>query len=130
VVADLDVHADDFARSVPRAYTTRTSSTSSVHSYRHRLRPRARRPPLRRDGGEARRSAGHLRATVVIESGSDGVGGWDVAGDRPKFTGPYRHELLPTVGHNVPQEARRRSPRPSSASSFEKDATDCRRPRS
>jgi pimeloyl-ACP methyl ester carboxylesterase len=43
--------------------------------------------------------------TVVIESGSDGVLGPSAAEDRALFTGPYRHVLLPAVGHNVPQEA-------------------------
>ncbi len=43
--------------------------------------------------------------TVVLEGGADGLGGPSATDDREYFTGPYQHQLLPGVGHNVPQEA-------------------------
>lgn len=75
-----------------------------IHSYRHRFGladgdPRyqgledliAEAPPI-------------TVPTVVLESGSDGVGGPSAADDREHFTGPYEHRLLPEAGHNVPQQ--------------------------
>lgn len=95
---------DDFARSAPSLHNSDFVDVV-VHSYRHRygLVP----GDARYDETEARIAARPAISvpTVVLESGSDGVGGRDVASDRPRFTGPYRHELLPIVGHNVPQEA-------------------------
>ena len=76
-----------------------------IHSYRHRYGlvpgdPRyqpledllAAQPPI-------------TVPTVVLESGAAGVGGPLSAADRAHFTGPYEHQLLPGIGHNVPQEA-------------------------
>lgn len=75
-----------------------------IHSYRHRFGlvpgdPRydtlealiAAQPPI-------------TVPTIVLESGSDGVGGPLDPTERQLFTGPYEQRLLPGSGHNVPQE--------------------------
>ncbi|WP_433673743.1 alpha/beta fold hydrolase [Microbacterium gorillae] len=75
-----------------------------IHSYRHRFGLVDGDP--RYDRLE-RRLAEQPRIgvpTIVIESGSDGVGGGSAADDRDFFTGEYEHRLLPNAGHNVPQE--------------------------
>ncbi|WP_018352799.1 alpha/beta fold hydrolase [Longispora albida] len=76
-----------------------------IHSYRHRH--------LLADGDPQYQALEDLIATqppitvptVVIEAGSDGVGGPIPSDDRDNFTGPYRHLRIPSAGHNVPQEA-------------------------
>jgi pimeloyl-ACP methyl ester carboxylesterase len=77
-----------------------------IHSYRHRFGLVAGDPQY--DVLEARIAEQPVITvpTVVLECGSDGVGGGSAAEeDRAKFTGPYQHRLLPEIGHNVPQEA-------------------------
>jgi pimeloyl-ACP methyl ester carboxylesterase len=79
-----------------------------IHSYRHRFGLVAGDPQY--DELEARIAEQPVISvpTVVLESGSDGVGGPSGADDpeeRAMFTGPYQHRMLPGIGHNVPQEA-------------------------
>ncbi len=79
-----------------------------IHSYRHRFALVAGDPQY--DELEARIAEQPAISvpTVVLESGSDGVGGPSGADDpeeRAMFTGPYQHRLLAEIGHNVPQEA-------------------------
>ncbi len=94
-----------------------------LRAYRRGLRqPRFRRyrdpllsPPLRsgpgrsglcRDRAPARRSATHPRATTVLAGADDGVTAvQDEAGVAQHFSGPFRYEVLPGCGHNIPQEA-------------------------
>jgi pimeloyl-ACP methyl ester carboxylesterase len=76
-----------------------------IHSYRHRFGLVAGDPQY--DALEAQIAEQPVITvpTVVIQCGSDGVGGPSAAEDRAQFTGPYQHRLLPEIGHNVPQEA-------------------------
>jgi pimeloyl-ACP methyl ester carboxylesterase len=76
-----------------------------IHSYRHRYALVAGDP--RYDATEARLAAQPpiTVPTVMLESGADGVGGPPGGEDRDHFTGDYRYELVPGVGHNLPQEA-------------------------
>jgi len=76
-----------------------------VHSYRHRYGLVDGDPRYQPLEGLIARQPPISVATVVLESGGDGVGGPSAAADREAFTGPYSHRLLPGVGHNVPQEA-------------------------
>jgi pimeloyl-ACP methyl ester carboxylesterase len=44
--------------------------------------------------------------TVAMDGGGDGVIPRDgCAGHERFFTGPYRRQVVPSVGHNLPQEA-------------------------
>jgi pimeloyl-ACP methyl ester carboxylesterase len=76
-----------------------------IHSYRHRFGLVAGDPQY--DGIEAQLAEQPVITvpTVVFQSGADGLDGPSAAEDRDQFTGPYRHQLLPGIGHNVPQEA-------------------------
>ena len=76
-----------------------------IHSYRHRYALVAGDP--RYDATEARLAAlpPIVVPTVMLEGGADGVGGPPGGEDREHFTGDYRYELVPGVGHNLPQEA-------------------------
>jgi len=76
-----------------------------IHSYRHRYALVAGDP--RYAALEERITAQPPIAvpTVMLECGADGVGGPVGGEDRAHFTGEYRYELVPGVGHNLPQEA-------------------------
>jgi pimeloyl-ACP methyl ester carboxylesterase len=76
-----------------------------IHSYRHRFGLAAGDDRYESIEAFLAESPPITVPTVVIESGSDGVLGPSAAEDRALFSGPYRHVLLPDVGHNVPQEA-------------------------
>ncbi len=77
-----------------------------IHSYRHRY---ALVPGDRRVEGIEAQLAARPRITVptvAMDGTGDGVmdpGG--SAGHDRFFTGPYRLEVIPSVGHNLPQEA-------------------------
>ena len=75
-----------------------------IHSYEHRFGLVSGDP--RYDDLEQRLASDPAITvpSVVLESRADGVAGPSAAGDRDFFTGPYDHRLLPTAGHNVPQE--------------------------
>lgn len=77
-----------------------------IHSYRHRF------GLVPGDGEveeiEARLAERPLIAvpTVAMDGGGDGVIPRDgCAGHERFFTGPYRRQVVPSVGHNLPQEA-------------------------
>ena len=75
-----------------------------IHSYRHRYGLEAGDP--RYDQLE-RRLAENPRIgvpTVVLEGGAAGVASVRAAEYRDFFTGPYEHHMLPSIGHNLPQE--------------------------
>lgn len=77
-----------------------------IHSYRHRFglipgdpafdpleEALAARPPI-------------TVPSVVLQGADDGVGPPPaIDEDAPHFTGPYRRQIVPGVGHNFPQEA-------------------------
>ena len=79
-----------------------------IHSYRHRFALVAGDPAVEEI---ERRLAARPRIavpTVAMDGGGDGVAAAGSAGSGARFfTGPYRHELVPLVGHNLPQEAPR-----------------------
>lgn len=76
-----------------------------IHSYRHRYGLVAGDPRYQSLEDLLAAQPPITVPTVVCESGADGVGGPLDAADREHFTGPYEHQLLPGIGHNVPQEA-------------------------
>ncbi len=76
-----------------------------IHSYRHRYGLVAGDPRYQPLEDLLATAPPITVPTVVLESGADGVGGPLDPADREHFTGPYEHQLLPGIGHNVPQEA-------------------------
>lgn len=76
-----------------------------IHSYRHRYGLVAGDPRYQSLEDLLATAPPITVPTVVLESGADGVGGPLDPADREHFTGPYEHQLLPGIGHNVPQEA-------------------------
>ena len=77
-----------------------------IHNYRWRLRVADGEPGY--DHDEERLSELPVIEVPAITIGSDFDGpAADGASYRAKFAGPYAHETLPGIGHNVPQEAPR-----------------------
>ncbi len=79
-----------------------------IHSYRHRYGLVAGEPGVA--DIEARLAERPLIAvpTVAMDGGGDGVmAPTGCAGHERFFTGPYRRQVIPLVGHNLPQEAPR-----------------------
>lgn len=77
-----------------------------IQSYRHRYGYAPGDPALA--GIEARLAAQPPISvpTINLHGGNDGVGPAPQADNNAKyFTGVYERRLLPSVGHNVPQEA-------------------------
>ena len=77
-----------------------------IHSYRHRYGAIAGDPAV----GDIERQLAALPSitvpTIVLHGDADGVAPVDgSAGDHPRFTGAYERQILPKIGHNVPQEA-------------------------
>ena len=78
----------------------------TIHSYRHRYGNAAGDPAL--DELERRLAAKPKIAvpTIALQGDADGVLPPEVSErHRPSFTGPYQYRVLPTIGHNPPQEA-------------------------
>jgi pimeloyl-ACP methyl ester carboxylesterase len=77
-----------------------------VHSYRHRFGLAPGDPAV---AEIERRLAAQPPITVptkVLHGGADGVGPPEESeGDAVHFTGPYARQVLPGIGHDVPQEA-------------------------
>jgi pimeloyl-ACP methyl ester carboxylesterase len=86
------LHNPDFVDVVIHSYRHRYGLAAGAEGYQEIEQALAASPPI-------------SVPTVVLESDSDGVPGPSAMRDREFFTGPYRHEMLPGVGHNVPQEA-------------------------
>ena len=77
-----------------------------IHSYRHRYALVPGDPEV--EDIEARLANRVLITvpTVAMDGGDDGViSPQGCAGHERFFTGPYRREVIPSVGHNLPQEA-------------------------
>jgi len=76
-----------------------------IHSYRHRFGLVSGDPQYQTIEDLIADEPTISVPTVVLAGAADGLGGPSAADDREYFTGPYQHQLLPGVGHNVPQEA-------------------------
>lgn len=76
-----------------------------IHSYRHRYALVAGDPRYEALEGRIAAQPPIVVPTVALEGADDGVGGPIAGEDRAHFTGAYRYELVPGVGHNLPQEA-------------------------
>jgi pimeloyl-ACP methyl ester carboxylesterase len=77
-----------------------------IHSYRHRFRAAAGDPAL--EPIEARLAAQPpiTVPTIVLHGAADGVDPpVNSEADAPRFTGPYRREVVPVAGHFLPREA-------------------------
>ncbi|MEN3162512.1 alpha/beta hydrolase [Tistrella mobilis] len=102
---DWDFDDATFARTAP-AFDNPDFVEVVIHSYRHRYGLVAGDPA---HAAIEQRLAAQPPITVpaiVLQGASDGVDppeGRD--GDRRQFQGPWSYEVLPGIGHNIPQEA-------------------------
>ncbi len=81
-----------------------------VHSYRHRYALASGDPALAATERALEAQPSIAVPTVSLDGAADGViPEHDRVHERTpgeeRFTGPFRHEVLPGVGHNIPQEA-------------------------
>ncbi len=97
---------DLFAQTAPSLYNPDFVDVV-VHSYRHRFGLVPGDPALELLELRLAAQPSIPVPTVVLQGLENGVHPTDPAHDAaaPHFTGPYRRELLPDVGHNLPQEA-------------------------
>jgi len=80
-----------------------------IHSYRHRYGLAAGDPALEQIERRLAAQPAITVPTVALHGQANSVlpaGGSDLAARR--FTGAYRREVIPVIGHNVPQEAPQR----------------------
>ncbi len=76
-----------------------------VQSYRHRYGYAPGDPALEPIERHLAAQPAIAVPTIVLEGGDDGVGPPEEPDrDAGRFSGPYRREVVPGVGHNVPQE--------------------------
>jgi pimeloyl-ACP methyl ester carboxylesterase len=95
----------DYARSA-EAFDNPDFVEVVVHSYRHRFALAAGDPAYAPLEKRLAGSPGISVPTVVLEGTSDGVAPPTLDDQvAVHFLGPYRRQLLPDVGHNLPQEA-------------------------
>ena len=81
----------------------------TIHSYRHRYGNAAGDPKLEEIEQRLAQQPKITVPTIALQGEADGV-------IRPRasahhaafFTGPYQRRVLPRIGHNPPQEDRRR----------------------
>ena len=77
-----------------------------VHSYRHRFGLVPGDPAMAEIERRLAQRPAIAVPTVVLHGGDDGVGpAARSEGHARHFTGPYTRQVVPGVGHNVPQEA-------------------------
>lgn len=77
-----------------------------IHSYRHRFGGIPGDPAVAEVEARLARQPAIGVPSIVLQGRDDGVDPPAAADeDAPHFTGPYAREILPGVGHNLPQEA-------------------------
>jgi pimeloyl-ACP methyl ester carboxylesterase len=76
-----------------------------IQSYRHRFGYAAGDPAYEPYERELAKHPPITVPTVVLHGEGDGVGRPAGSASQAGFTGPYRRQLIPVIGHNVPQEA-------------------------
>lgn len=77
-----------------------------IHSYRHRFGGIPGDPAVAAVEARLARQPAIGVPSIVLQGRDDGVDPPAAADeDAPRFTGPYAREILPGVGHNLPQEA-------------------------
>ena len=88
-----------------RAWTNPDWVDVVVQSYRHRYAYAPGDPAL--DSIEAALAAQPAIPvpTVILHGDNDGVAGPSNPAELRHFTGPVRREIVPGVGHNMPQES-------------------------
>jgi pimeloyl-ACP methyl ester carboxylesterase len=78
----------------------------TIHSYRHRFRNAPGDPALEAIERQAATRPPISVPTVVILGEGNGVSVVTQTDTQPHFfTGPYKRQLIPVIGHNFPQEA-------------------------
>jgi pimeloyl-ACP methyl ester carboxylesterase len=76
-----------------------------IQSYRHRFGYAPGDPAYEPYERELAKHPPITVPTVVLHGEGDGVGRPAGSASQAGFTGPYRRQLIPLIGHNVPQEA-------------------------
>jgi pimeloyl-ACP methyl ester carboxylesterase len=77
-----------------------------IHSYRHRFGYVAGDPALEPIEAALAKQPPITVPTIVLQGGGDGVNVAATSAAQARFfTGRYEHRLIPSVGHDVPQEA-------------------------
>jgi pimeloyl-ACP methyl ester carboxylesterase len=77
-----------------------------IHSYRHRYGKAPGDPQYAAVEARLAQRPAIAVPTVVLHGGADGVGPAAGSADHARyFTGPYRREVIPVVGHFLPREA-------------------------
>jgi pimeloyl-ACP methyl ester carboxylesterase len=77
-----------------------------IHSYRHRFRAAAGDPALEPIEARLASQPPITVPTIVLHGAADGVDpAVNSESDAPRFTGPYRREVVPVAGHFLPREA-------------------------
>ena len=77
-----------------------------IHSYRHRYALAAGDPACADIERALAAQPPIAVPTISLDGGADGVTpARDAAAHARHFTGPFRHDVLPGIGHNIPQEA-------------------------
>lgn len=77
-----------------------------IQSYRHRFGYAPGDPALEAVEQRLAEQPAIGVPTIVLHGGGDGVSPVDASLDAARhFTGPYQRQVIPSVGHNLPQEA-------------------------
>ena len=77
-----------------------------IHSYRHRYALVDGDSAMLNTQALLARQPGISVPSVVLDGGGDGVlASGSIGAGRRHFIGPYSQQLIPSVGHNLPQEA-------------------------
>ena len=81
-----------------------------IHSYRHRYALAPGDPALEATEQALEAQPSIAVPTVALDGAVDGVVSMRERADgrtpgEARFVGPFRHEVLPGIGHNIPQEA-------------------------
>ncbi len=77
-----------------------------IHSYRHRFGYAAGDPALEPVEAALAKLPPIIVPSIVLQGGDDGVNAAGASATQARFfTGRYQHRVIPSVGHDVPQEA-------------------------
>lgn len=77
-----------------------------IHSYRHRFGLAPGDPAVEHTELQLALQPRISVRTIIFQGAEDGVASpLPASADQPFFTGPYENRILPSVGHNLPQEA-------------------------
>ncbi|MFT5393297.1 MAG: pimeloyl-ACP methyl ester carboxylesterase [Gammaproteobacteria bacterium] len=97
---------DDTYEQTVRSFDNPDFVSVVIHSYRHRYALVNGDPQAQEVEDQLSNSPSIIVPTVSLDGAGDGVmSARGTAHHARKFTGPYEHRVIPSVGHNLPQEA-------------------------